>query len=111
MKTLLFLLLLAIPCFADISPDEASKHVGEHSTVTGVISQITTTAKGTTFINFGGRYPNHVFTAVIFRKDRDMFDSLPAEGAVISVSGNIALYKGKPEIILTHQEQIQNRSN
>ena len=64
----------------------------------------------TTFINFGGRYPNHVFYAVIFRKSQDQFSGIHAlEGKAVAVSGTIEFYKGKPQIILHSPDQIELR--
>jgi hypothetical protein len=41
-----------------IIPDsEASAHVGQNVTVEGIVSAVTTSRKGNTFINFGGIYP------------------------------------------------------
>ncbi|ANP35921.1 nucleotide-binding protein [Phaeobacter gallaeciensis] len=65
---------------------------------------------GTTFINFGGRFPNHVFYAVIFKKYAHKFQSLDRlVGKSVAISGTIDLYKGKPQIILFSPDQIVQR--
>jgi TonB family protein len=63
----------------------------------------------TLFLNFGGRYPNHVFDAVVLSKNLQSFPEARSwEGKNITVRGKIQLYKGrgKPEIILERQEQV-----
>jgi len=55
----------------------------------------------------GGKYPNQAFTAFI---PSDSAAQLPNpqqyERRTVSVSGKIALYKGKPEIIVNSPSQI-----
>ena len=90
-----------------ISPQEASRHVGSTVTVEGVVSQVSTSNGGTTFINFGGRFPNHVFYAVIFESRAYEFPGVHGlEGRSVAISGTIELYKGKPEIILQSPDQL-----
>lgn len=62
-----FLLAIAAAQGGDYTDREASKHVGETITVRGVVADVFTSDKGNTFLNFGRRYPNHTFTAVVFR--------------------------------------------
>lgn len=93
-----------------ISPREAPRHIGDKMTVEGVVSQISTSSGGTTFINFGGRFPNHVFYAVIFRKSLHKFEDVQAlEGRAVAISGTVDSYKGKPQIILNSPDQIELR--
>ncbi|WP_298938037.1 nucleotide-binding protein [uncultured Ruegeria sp.] len=103
--------VLAVSAHAgEITPRDAAQHVGEHSTVVGVVSQVANSGKGTTFINFGGRYPNHTFYAVIFKKHGHKFPSVYGyEGRTIAITGTIKLYKGKPQIILSSPDQVQVR--
>jgi hypothetical protein len=60
---------LSITLFAQTStviPDtEAEKHIGQNVTVEGVVTAVSTSRKGNTFINFGGVYPNQTFTGWI----------------------------------------------
>jgi hypothetical protein len=59
---------LSIALFGETStaiPDtEAEKHVGQDVTIEGVVTAVTTSQKGNTFINFGGVYPNQTFTGL-----------------------------------------------
>ena len=91
-----------------ISPSEAARHVGEEVVVQGQVSQIGSSERNhTLFVNFGGRYPNHVFTAVIFSKNLQSFPEARSwEGKVIKVRGKVQVYRGKPGIVLERAEQV-----
>jgi DNA/RNA endonuclease YhcR with UshA esterase domain len=105
-------LLLALSASAEtITPKEAAYYVGEAVTVEGVVSQVSTSKGGTTFINFGGRFPNHKFYAVIFRSNAGQFSGVHSlEGHTVAISGTIQMYKGKPQIILKSSDQITVRN-
>ena len=70
--------LYAVAAVPTITPAEAARHVGQEVIVQGTISQITTTVNLTTHINFGGRYPNHVFTATILKARQSLFTGVRA---------------------------------
>jgi DNA/RNA endonuclease YhcR with UshA esterase domain len=91
-----------------ITPDEAAKHIGEVVVVRGKITQIALTVNLTTHINFGGVYPNHVFTVTIFKANQSLFTGVrDYDGKIVEVQGSVHLYKGKPEIVLTERGQIR----
>lgn len=76
---LTFRFVLAVaPAFAQtITPSEAQSHVGEHVTVEGIVSEVHHATSGrATFIDMDGRYPNNVFTAVIFSDDAGKFQEV-----------------------------------
>ena len=86
---------------------EAAKHVGETATVTGRVDGVHQSSKGNIFLNMGGKYPNQAFTAFIPSASAAQFSNAQQyEGRTVSVSGKIALYKGKPEIIVNSPSQI-----
>lgn len=90
-----------------ITPAEAAKHVGQEVVVRGTVSQIVLSVNLTTHINFGGLYPNHVFTATIFKAKQTQFPGVKDyEGKTVQVQGVVRLYKNKPEIVLTERAQI-----
>jgi TonB family protein len=93
-----------------IAPHQARSHVGEEVVVRGQMLQLGTSENSDTlFLNFGGQYPDHVFNAVIFKRDFQHFPEARSwEFKTIEVRGKIQLYKGKgkPEIILERQEQV-----
>jgi DNA/RNA endonuclease YhcR with UshA esterase domain len=105
------LLMLASPILAEAIPvTDAVRHVGQTATVEGEVSGVHT-AKYITYIHMGGRYPNHIFTAVIFKSESTAVGNISGlEGRNISVTGVIKLYKGKPEIVVKSKGQITMRS-
>lgn len=111
LSTFSLILIFATATQAEtISPQEAPQYVGYSVTVEGLVRQVSTSRGGTTFINFGGRFPNHIFYAVIFKNSAGKFSSVRAlEGRQVAISGKIKLYKGKPQIILTSPSQIELR--
>ena len=81
MKALVFIVgltLATIPALAGtIAPNEAARHVGQSVTVEGVVSEVHHAASGREiFIDMGGRYPENVFTAVIFADDISKFPNV-----------------------------------
>ncbi len=111
---MLALVLAALPFLATaapppiITPAEAAKHVGDLVVVEGKVEQIVLSVNLTTHINFGGRYPNHVFTATIMKASQPLFTGVKGhEGKVVQVRGVVHLYRGKPEIVLTEPTQLR----
>jgi DNA/RNA endonuclease YhcR with UshA esterase domain len=99
---------------ATLSAEEAAKHVGENATVCGVVAAAKYAAQvrgAPTFLDFGKPYPNATFTALILGSDRAKFGTpeKSAQGKQICVTGQIQLYQGKPEIILTDPKQLTEK--
>ena len=103
------LLFLTVVAQADtITPKDALANLGTTATVEGVVSQVSTIKSGNTFINFGGRHPNHSFYGIIFGSDANKFGNVNGlEGKTVSINGKIELHKGKPQIILRDRNQIK----
>jgi DNA/RNA endonuclease YhcR with UshA esterase domain len=101
--------LTATPALAQtIPPADAKMHVGQTVTVEGTVSDVHTAASGTTFIDMGGRYPDSVFTVVIFTDDASKFPDVDSLGGkIVDITGPVRLYKGRPEIILKSADQIK----
>ncbi len=96
-----------------LKPEEAAQHIGETATVCGAVvwAKNANTSRGGqgTFLNLDIPYPQHVFTVIIWEKDRAAFGE-PEKmllHKLICVSGKIEAYKGKPEIVATTPMQIQ----
>jgi len=112
---LVFILLVAYShrSLAGIPPEEAAKHIGETVTVEGVVSGTHTSGKGNVFLNFGGKYPNQVFTGYLPAasaagwSDSDLKSLLALTGKTASVTGKVEMYKGKPEIVLSERNQVK----
>ena len=87
---------------------EAPQHVGETVTVEGVVTAVSTSKRGNTFINFGGVYPNQTFTGWI-PAGTPLASDLSIhlrQGKKIRITGRIELYHGKPEIRILSRDQI-----
>jgi DNA/RNA endonuclease YhcR with UshA esterase domain len=117
MKTLLRLLISVLFVTAPLaSPSRAqtpvvvsdAQYIGQNVTVEGVVTAVSTSRKGNTFINFGGVYPNQTFTGWIPASTPLASD--PAiqslQGKRIKINGLIELYHGKPEIRVFSRDQI-----
>ncbi|WP_283177619.1 nucleotide-binding protein [Gemmobacter sp. 24YEA27] len=92
----------------DVRPAEAAAYIGQSVTVTGTVSQVHYDKKsGNTFINMGGRYPNHTFYGIIFAKSSGAFSGVGSlQGATVSITGTVKDYRGKPQIVVTSPSQI-----
>jgi hypothetical protein len=66
--------------------------------------------KGNGFLNFGGRYPQQIFTGFIPAQNvtvvggEKFLQSLA--GNPVTVTGKIELYKGRPEIVISSPARI-----
>ena len=91
-----------------VSDAQAAQYIGQNATVEGVVTAVSTSRKGNTFINFGGVYPNQTFTGWIpAGTPLATDDSIPAlQGKKIKITGRIELYRGKPEIRVLSKSQI-----
>jgi hypothetical protein len=112
MKSVVVILALfaATPALAEtISPCDAEKYVGKSVTVEGAVNEVHHAASGkVTFVDMCGRYPNNVFTGVIFNDDAPKFPDVDLpDGKTIDVTGTIKLYNKRPEIILNDPAQIK----
>lgn len=89
-----------------VTPQEAAQHEGQLVTVQGKVDGQRTTASGTTFLNFGGRHPNQVFSCRAFA---DKFpEGVPAcEGKIVEVTGKIKMHEGKPSMDLLGPDKIK----
>lgn len=102
-------IVLSTAAFADnISYRDVSQYVGQTVTVVGKVSQVSTGNSGAIFINFGGRFPNHTFYGVIFRKNVGLFPGVrDLTSHTVELTGKIQIYKGKPQIVVRSSGQIQ----
>ncbi|MEO7294106.1 MAG: hypothetical protein ABIW34_13440 [Ginsengibacter sp.] len=121
MKYILLAIIIAIqiPAYSqsEIKIDDAKNHIGETVKICTKIygGKFLETAKGTpTFLNAGGSYPNAPLTLVIWADARKEFKNKPEEyyaGKAVYVTGKIELFKDKPQIVITKEEQIQEIIN
>jgi hypothetical protein len=95
----------------DLEPSDIARHAGETLTVTGTVSEVFTDRRsGVTFVDMGGAYPDNGFTGVIFPEDASRFSDMASlDGRSAKLTGQVRLYRGKPEIVLTSPSQIESR--
>ena len=107
-------LLLVAPAVgraATISPQDAPNHVGETVTVCGTVAS-TNFARQVpgkpTFLDLDKPYPNESFTFLIWGEDRARFGT-PASAFLqkqVCATGQIQLYRGRPQIIIHNPGQL-----
>lgn len=62
-----------------------------------------------TFLNAGGAFPNAPLTILIWGDNRKNFKNAPEkyyDGKNVCITGKVVIYKGKPEIIVTKEDEI-----
>jgi len=96
---------------ASIAPEEAAAHVGETTTVCGLVVSTTylpQAPQSPTFLDLGKPYPNQVFSAIIFGEDRPKFGApeTSMRDKTVCLTGEIFLYEGKPKIILHDPKEL-----
>ncbi len=96
----------------EITIESVSSYIGQHVKVCDKIADAFRPAgeSSITYLNFGGKYPNHKFTVVIFAKDLVNFPFSPVEkykNQNVCVTGMAAEYKGKPQIVAKFPDQIE----
>lgn len=109
-----FVLVLCVSqCLnAAITSSEAKDHIGESTTVCGVVASahFARSSRGQpTFINLDEPYPNQVFTVLIWGSDRPKFGAPEQVFAnrKLCVTGLIKLFRGVPETIVYAPSQIK----
>ena len=85
-----------------IPASEASRHVGERTTVCGrIASEHTATGsrRTPTFIYLDKPYPDRVFTVLVWGTNRASIGAMPSSGTLCA-TGVITSYRGTPEIVV-----------
>ena len=88
--------------------DLAAGHVGEHATVEGSVSRTFNSGKAC-FLNFHNNWTRY-FSLVIFENVFHRFEMKPEVyylNKKIRVTGKIKLYRGRPEMVVNHPDQIR----
>lgn len=90
-----------------IGSAQATNWIGKQVTVTGMVAQVSI-RPSLIFLNFDKSFPSNQFTAIVRNKNTNEFVDLPAlRGKVVSVSGEIKDYNGKPEMELSRKSQLK----
>lgn len=88
-----------------ISSKDAKDYIGKTVVVKGLVADKFTSRSGNTFINFDDKSPNQTFTIAIFQESKIDATSISI-GSWVLVSGEIKLYKERPEIVVSKNEQL-----
>ena len=111
MKKILFLLLVSSTlCFHASAQEKFNlnqfiKYVGKKVTLCDTVYSFKILSDTVTMLNMGAKYPNQTFTVVVTGKEIQLnYDGIV--GKHICVTGDASLYKGKPEVMIYHPDQI-----
>jgi len=104
------------PQHQKLSASEAKDHIGETATVCGdvVSTRYAASTKGQpTFLNLDKPYPNQIFTVLIWGSNRNKFGTpeIDYKGKRVCAVGKITEFRGTPEIITNHPQQLKVESN
>jgi micrococcal nuclease len=88
---------------------EAKNFLGQEMIVEGKVAEVYVSKKNNVFLNFERPYPNQCFSAVIFSENLKNFKEDPQKFYLkkVRILGKIKEYRGKPQIILENQNQIE----
>ena len=90
-----------------ISAAKAKSHVGSQVILTGKVVEVNSTER-LVRLNLDKAYPNQPFTAIIFADHTNLFPEVEKlKEKTVEVSGKIADYRGRPEIIITSTNQLK----
>lgn len=88
------------------SIDDFKKYVGKKVTLCDTVYSYKIFSDTLTMINMGGKYPNQKFTIVVTGKEVQLnYDTLT--GKHVCVTGDLSLYKDRPEVLIYHTNQIE----
>lgn len=104
-------MIFAVPFLfaSDCVPfQEAREHVDETRCVTGKVIRVKVGESGVHFLDFCEDQAACPFVVVVFSHDlKDVGDTRRLAGRTIEIVGNVKLYDGRPEIILSRISQIR----
>jgi len=92
-----------------VKDSDAGKFVGKKVEVRGRVVSAYIGKRGDAYIFFGAVYPNQIFTGYIpagWTFSGGAW-TLKLQGQMISVTGTVEIYKGKPEIEILSMDQIK----
>jgi hypothetical protein len=86
---------------------EVHKNIGKNYTYCGKVEEVFL-SRSHAFLNFGGKYPNQKFTGYLPSQGRNFsYDIKSLEGEEICITGKVEIYRGRAEIVITDEKQIQ----
>ena len=96
-----------------VAATQAKYFIGDECTVCGKVVATKYNQNGKsnpTYINLDKKFPEQVFTVVIFGKDRVNFTYQPEEflnNKTICIKGKVGEFRGTPQMVISEQEAIQ----
>jgi hypothetical protein len=112
MRKFLLLMILTISMSAaafaqeKFSLDYFLHHVGKKITLCDTVSSFKILSDTVTMLNMGGKYPHQRFTVVVTGKEIQL-NTDDIVGKQICVTGDASVYKGRPEVMIYHPNQIE----
>lgn len=107
-----FMGCLSVSAQKSITPQEASKHIGDTVTVCGKIfggKYFDRGEKKITLLNMGAAFPMSPLTIVIDEENRKNFSKAPEDfyaNKEVCITGVVKEYKGKPQIFITKEQEV-----
>jgi DNA/RNA endonuclease YhcR with UshA esterase domain len=97
-----------------VTVETVASKLGEYVVFCGKVTQVAQPRgeKGNpVFLNFGGTYPNHKFTVVIWEEVYQASESFlfTLEGKEVTVKGKVVEYKVKPQIEIVFLNDLKLR--
>jgi DNA/RNA endonuclease YhcR with UshA esterase domain len=85
---------------------EATNYIGKTMVVTGKVARVSVRPK-ITYIDLDEAYPKSPFNGIIFASATNQFPNIKElKGKNVELSGKIADYQGKPQIVLNKSNQL-----
>src|SRR5262249_12211536 len=90
-----------------IEAAKAKEHIGAQAVVSGTVVEVNV-GERIVRLNFDEPYPKTPFTAVIFPANTNKFPEVEKlKGKSLEISGKIAAYRERPQIVLTNTNQVR----
>ncbi len=90
-----------------IEPIEARGYLGKELTVEGYVADVFKNER-VAYLNFDKKFPNNSFSGVIFAKKFDAFENIfNYKNKTVKLKGKISEYKGRPQIIINSEDQLE----
>lgn len=108
-KLLITLFVISIQLIActDYNKD-VHENVGKNYTYCGTVQEVFLSNRHA-FLNFEGKYPNQKFTGYLPDQGRSFsYDIKSLEGKRVCLNGIVVIYRGRAEIVITKESQIEN---
>ena len=93
-----------------VKAEDLKKYEAKTVKVCSKVAEVVFTPSKTTILYFDKPAPNHTFEIHIFGKDLANFSYVPSEflkGKTVCVTGEVRMFKGKPDFIVDSEEEMK----